>query len=328
MGNLPFENIKRTIIVRRAAKSDKKFGGNPKKRTIKDLLEYGIVNLNKPSGPTSHQVSAYLQKILNINKAGHSGTLDPKVCGVLPTALGRGTRIVHTLLTAGKEYVCLLRLHKDLDEAVIRKGLMSFVGKIKQLPPVRSAIKRQWRYRKIYSIEILEIKGKDVLFIVDCQAGTYIRKLCTDVAQKLGTKGQMQELVRTKVGPFKRKDVVTLQDVRDALWYYENEDNETFLRHCIRPIEEAVEHLPRVWVLDTAVSSVSHGMNLAAPGISKVESDIQVGETAAILSLKGELVATGETKMISREMCKEKSGIAIVVKKVFMKTGVYPRVQE
>ena len=112
MGDLPFERIDRTPIVRLEAETNPKFGCDPNKRPIKELLEYGIVNLDKPSGPTSHQVSAYAQKALHIKKAGHSGTLDPAVTGILPVALGRGTRVVQSLLTAGKEYVCLMKLHE------------------------------------------------------------------------------------------------------------------------------------------------------------------------------------------------------------------------
>lgn len=322
---LPWQKIERTIQVRKRSKTNSDHGCKPSKRTVEQLLNYGIINLNKPAGPTSHQVSAYVQKILNISKTGHSGTLDPKVYGVLPVALGRGTRIVQNLLNAGKEYVCLMTLHQDVEEKKIKEVINSFIGKIKQLPPVRSAVKRQWRYRKIYYIEILDIKNRQVLFKVGCQAGTYIRKLCTDIGDRLGTKAHMAELVRTKAGPFTINDIVTLQDVRDAFWYYTNKKQDKFLRHCIKPVESAVDHLPNVWVLDSAIGNLCHGLNLAAPGISKVETDIQVGETVAILSLKQELVAVGETKMITREMLSKEKGIAVKVNKVFMLPGTYPR---
>jgi len=325
---LPFENVKRTILTRKRSRSDPKFGCTPDERPVEELINYGIINLNKPSGPTSHQVSAYVQKILGLSKAGHSGTLDPKVCGVLPVALGRGTRIVQALLNAGKEYICLMHVHQDIEEEKIREVLKGFIGKMRQLPPVRSAVKRQWRNRRIYYLEVLNIEGRDVLFKVGCQAGTYMRKLCTDVGQKLGTGAHMAELVRTKAGPFKGKDVVTLQDIRDSLWYYKNKGNEKFIRSVILPIEAGVAHLGKVWVLDSTVESLTHGMNLAVPGISKMETDIQVGEMVAVLSLKNELVCIGETKMISREMKEKAKGIAVRVDKVFMNSGVYPKVKK
>lgn len=179
MGNLPFERMDRVILTRQSLKTSDRFGEDPFTRPIKELLDYGIVNIDKPSGPTSHQVSAFVQKILKINKSGHSGTLDPKVTGCLPVALGRGTRVVQSLLTAGKEYVCLMHIHDEFDESKLRQVIEEkFTGKIKQLPPIKSAVKRQHRYRKIYYFEILEVKGQDVLFVVGTQAGTYIRKLC------------------------------------------------------------------------------------------------------------------------------------------------------
>ena len=137
-------------------------------------------NIDKPKGPTSHQTSDYVKKILHIDKAGHSGTLDPAVTGVQPVALGKATRITQFLLTAPKEYVCLMHIHQEVDEKNIKDTISQFLGKIRQLPPLKSAIKRVERTREIYEFEVLEIKGKDVLFRVKCQAGTYVRKLCFD----------------------------------------------------------------------------------------------------------------------------------------------------
>ena len=327
-GKLPFERIKRELFVRKKAKTDPKFGNNPNERPVPELLNFGVVNINKPKGPTSHQVSAYLQKILGVAKGGHSGTLDPKVTGVLPVAVGRGTRIVQALLPAGKEYVCIMHLHKEVDEKKIKSAMKKFVGRIKQLPPLKSAVKRQERYRKVYYINILEIEGKDVLFVVGCQAGTYIRKLCHDIGVSLGTGAHMAELVRTKAGPFTDKDMVTLQDVADALSYFKEEKNEKFIRHCIKPIEFAASHLPKVFVLDTTVDTLCHGADLKVPGISMAESEIQVGDIAAIMTLKGELVAIGTAKMISKDMVKKEKGVAVTTDKVFMIPGTYPKIQK
>ncbi|MEM4398012.1 MAG: RNA-guided pseudouridylation complex pseudouridine synthase subunit Cbf5 [Candidatus Woesearchaeota archaeon] len=173
---LPFETIKRSVLIRKISETSEKFGCYPENRKIEEHIKLGIVNIDKPQGPTSHQVSAYVQKILNINKSGHAGTLDPNVTGVLPIALEKSTKIVQTLLLAGKEYVCLMHFHKKVEEYDLYKVLDKFTGKINQLPPVKSAVKRQLREREIYYIEVLEIKDQDVLFKVGCQAGTYIRK--------------------------------------------------------------------------------------------------------------------------------------------------------
>jgi H/ACA ribonucleoprotein complex subunit 4 len=329
MGKLPFERIKRSVLVKKKVETNPDYGCSPTERTTEQLLDYGIVNVDKPSGPSSHQVSAYVQKILKINKAGHSGTLDPKVTGVLPIALGSATRIVQSLLTAGKEYVCLMHLHKPVEEEKIRAVMDEMVGKIRQLPPVRSAVKREWRYRTIYYIEILEIKDQDVLFRIGCQAGTYIRKICSDLGKKLEVGAHMAELRRTKAGPFNEATALcTLQDLTDAFYYYIEEKNEEPLRKIIHPVEKGAEHLAKIWILDTTVDSLCHGASLKVPGISKVESDIQLDDKVAVVTLKGELVLVGVAKMISKDMIKEDRGIAVKPEQVFMKPGVYPRIEK
>jgi H/ACA ribonucleoprotein complex subunit 4 len=322
---LPFENIKRKELIKRKASTSSEYGVNPDKRPADVLLNYGVVNINKPSGPTSHQVSDFVKKILGVSKAGHSGTLDPGVTGVLPVAIGDATKVVQALISHGKEYICLMRIHKSLSEKQIREVLDSFVGKIKQLPPVKSAVKRQVREKEIYYIKVLEIEDKNVLFRIGCQAGTYIRKLCHDIGRKLGTGAHMQELIRTKAGPFKLEDTITLQDLTDALWYFKEENNEKYLRHCIKTVESAVSHLPKIWILDNTVNTICHGAKLAIPGISKLESGIKEGDLVAVLTLKGELVSLGVARISSDEIMKNDSGIAVKTDRVFMKIGVYPK---
>tara|TARA_Y100000310_G_scaffold109178_1_gene107608 strand:- start:4066 stop:5049 length:984 start_codon:yes stop_codon:yes gene_type:complete len=327
MTQLPFEKIERTILEKRKAKTDSKFGGIPEERPLETLIDLGVICINKPKGPTSHQVSAYLQKILKIKKAGHGGTLDPKVTGVLPTALGRATKIVQTLLPAGKEYVCIMHLHKEVDKENIKKVMKSFVGKIRQLPPIKSAIKRQWRDRRIYYVDIQEIDGQDVLFTVGCEAGTYIRKLCHDMGRKLKVGGHMAELIRTKAGPFNDKEMYTLQEVADAYHYAKEDKNEIYIRKIVKPVEFAVSHLPKIWVMDSAISSICHGADLKVPGISKLHDQIERDQLCAVFSLKDELVAIGRAPMSSVELIKEEKGIAVKVNKVFMATGTYPRME-
>lgn len=323
---LPFELRNPEIIVKKKAKSDPKFGHAPEKRPVKDLLTYGIINLNKPSGPSSHQVSSFVQRILNLDKAGHSGTLDPAVTGVLPTALGRATRIVQALLTAGKEYVALMHLHGDVPQGKVYSVIKEFTGKIKQLPPVRSAVKRQLREREVYYIDVLEVEGRDILFRMGCQAGTYVRKWCHDVGEKLGVGAHMAELVRTKAGPFKYHTTVTLQDIEDALWYLE-QGNEKFIRHCIQPVENGVGHLPKIWVTDSAVESICHGALLHVPGVVKYEADVETDDLVALMTLKGELIALGKARMGADQLKEKDKGVVSRVVAVFMQPGTYPRMQ-
>mgnify|MGYP002725520672 CR=1 FL=1 len=173
MGKLPFEEVQRDILVRQEAGVQ-----TQSELPMDELIEYGIVNVDKPKGPTSHQTAEFVKKIFGLKKAGHSGTLDPGVTGVLPCAIGKATRITQALLPAGKEYVALMYLHQELDEQVIRKAFDEYKGKIMQMPPVKSAVRRILRPRSVYYIDIIEIDGKHVLFRIGCEAGTYIRKYC------------------------------------------------------------------------------------------------------------------------------------------------------
>jgi H/ACA ribonucleoprotein complex subunit 4 len=306
----------RQIFVKK--EEDSKFGQKPEERSTEDLLKYGIVNVDKPKGPTSHQTSDFVKKILKVNKAGHSGTLDPGVTGVQPIAFGKATRIVQFLLTAPKEYVCVMHLHKIVEEEKLREAIQQFIGKIRQLPPVKSAIKREERTREIYEFEILEIEGQDVLFRVLCQAGTYIRKLCHDIGELLEVGAHMAELRRTQAGPFREEhNLVTLNDLTDAMHYYTEERNDKYLRYCLQPIENAITHLPKCWIFDNTILSLTNGRDLAVPGISKLEN-FKKGETIAVLTLKGELVAVGEAKMSAVAVNTNEKGIAIKISKVFM----------
>ena len=306
----------RQIFVKK--EEDSKFGQKPEERSTEDLLKYGIVNVDKPKGPTSHQTSDFVKKILKVNKAGHSGTLDPGVTGVQPIAFGKATRIVQFLLTAPKEYVCVMHLHKIVEEEKLREAIKQFIGKIRQLPPVKSAIKREERTREIYEFEIIEIEGQDVLFRVLCQAGTYIRKLCHDIGELLEVGAHMAELRRTQAGPFREEhNLVTLNDLTDAMHYYTEERNDKYLRYCLQPIENAITHLPKCWIFDNTILSLTNGRDLAVPGISKLEN-FKKGETIAVLTLKGELVAVGEAKMSAVAVNTNEKGIAIKISKVFM----------
>lgn len=319
---LPFEKIERKILIRKEAETSPGLGCDPPERKTEDIINYGIVNIDKPRGPTSHQVSDYVQRILRINKAGHSGTLDPAVTGVLPIALGRATRIVQGLLTAGKEYVGIMHLHKEIGEKILKETIQkNFIGKIEQLPPIKSSVKRQLRTRSIYYFEILEIDGKDVLFKVGTEAGTYIRKLIHDIGLKLDG-AHMAELRRTKAGPFDESTLFTLHELEDAFYFYREEQNDKFIRKAIQPVENGVSHLPKIWVFDTTVESLCHGVDLKVPGISKLNDKISNEGIVAIMTLKNELVALGTAKMDSDEMLGEK-GIAVKTEKVFMQPGVY-----
>ena len=216
-----------------------------------------------------------------------------------------------------------MHLHKDVEESKLRETINKyFIGKIQQLPPIKSSVKRQLRVRTVYYLDILEIDGKDVLFKVGTEAGTYIRKLIHDIGQKLKIGAHMAELRRTKAGPFGESTLFTLHELGDAYYFLKEEGNEKFLRKAIQPVESGVAHLPKIWVFDTTIESICHGVDLKVPGIGKLNNNISKDETVAVMTLKDELIALGIAKMASAEMLGEK-GIAVQTEKVFMQPGVY-----
>jgi H/ACA ribonucleoprotein complex subunit 4 len=243
---------------------------------------------------------------------------------VLPVALESATKVVQALLPAGKEYVCVIRLHGDVPEDKLRNVVNELVGPIYQRPPLRSSVRRRLRIREIYYIELKEIEDRNGLLRVGCEAGTYIRKLCHDIGEILGCGAHMKELRRTRTGPFKEDTLANLFDVVDAYHFWKEDGDESFLRRVIQPMEKALEHLPKIFVRDSAVDSICHGANLTVPGIVKLESKIKVGTLVSIFTLKNEAVALGSAKMSSEEIYSSNHGIAVEVDRVLMEPGTYP----
>lgn len=285
-------------------------------RTIDELIRKGVINLDKPAGPTSHEVAAWVKRILQIKKAGHSGTLDPKATGVLPILLQDATKAVGALVRLPKEYVCVLHLHKRVPEGELLDVLKEFTGVLYQRPPLKSAVKRQIRKREVYFIDVLEREGNDVLLKIGCEAGTYIRKLCHDVGEALGVGAHMQELRRTKVGPFDESKLATLHDLTDAYHFWIEDNDETPLRNIIMPLERALDHLPRIIIRDTAVDAICHGARLAEPGVISLPR-LDAKQLVGMYTTRDEIVALGISVL--------EGGIVAEVKRVMMAPGTYPR---
>ncbi len=312
--------------VRDDAETDWDFGQRPEHRSTQELLENGVVLVDKPNGPTSNQVSAWTKKSLDREKTGHSGTLDPHVTGVLPVGLNRGTRIMGPLSQADKEYVCIMALDDPVSRFDVEEAADEFVGAVTQTPPDMSAVKQQERERQIYYLDVLEVSenGKQVLFRVGCEKGFYVRTFCEQFGDALGTRdGVMEELRRTQVGVFTESESHTLQDVVDEYEYWRNGDEHT-LDDMALPIEAGVRHLPKVVVKDSAVAALTHGANLGGGGIAKLQQGIEKGDLIAILTLKGELVATGHAQTHTNGMLTHTDTVA-ELDRVFMGNDVYPK---
>jgi H/ACA ribonucleoprotein complex subunit 4 len=323
----PWE-IKRETIIRAEDVTDPKYGNKPSDRPAEEYIRHGVINLDKTAGPTRHEVAAWVKKMMHLERIGHGGTLDPKVTGILPITLEESTRIVQALLYSGKEYVCVMKLHGNPEEQRIRNVLTEFEDLIYQRPPLRSSVKRQLRTRRIYYIDFFEINGRNVLFKVGCEGGTYIRKLCYDIGEILGVGAHMQELRRTRSGPFveNSEDIVTLHDV--AYWFseWEQQKDPKFLHKFIQPMEKALDLMPKIVVRDSAVDALCHGANLTAPGVLSVETGIEKDSPIAVLTQKGEAVALAKALTSTEEISNLKHGTVATLMRVLMPRGTYPKV--
>jgi len=321
----PWE-ISRDLVIKADEATDPSYGCLPDGRSMRDHLRYGVVNLDKPSGPSSHEVVAWVKRILRVEHAGHGGTLDPKVTGVLPVALEEATKVVGALLLSGKEYVCVMRLHGNVVKERVMEVMNEFVGDILQRPPLRSSVQRSIRLRRIYYLTDFEFSDRRVLFRVGCQAGTYIRKLVYDVGEALGVGAHMEELRRTRAGPFTEdEELVSLYELKDGYDLWVERGDESILRRVVMPVEKALVLLPKIYVRDSAVSSICHGAKLAVPGVARLETGIRVRDVVGIFSLKGELVALGMAAMSSEEIVSRDHGIAADTERVVMGLEEYPR---
>jgi H/ACA ribonucleoprotein complex subunit 4 len=247
------------------------------KKTIKELLEFGIINIDKSSGPTSFDVSDFVKKKLGLRKTSHFGTLDPKVTGVLPVALNRACKLTGFFLGEDKEYIGIMRIHEDISIEQVKQAInKKFLGKIKQTPPVKSRVKRQEREREIKSFEILEKDGKNFLFRTECQGGTYIRKLVSDLGEHLETGAHMLELRRIRAGIFKENDknysAVNLYDFEKAVNEYEKGD-EKKLRKIIIPAEIVCEVYPIVQIKEDDLKKILTGKPIYKEDLEKQEKD-------------------------------------------------------
>jgi len=292
---------------------------------IEDMISNGVINLDKPRGPTSHEVTAWVKHLLGINKAGHTGTLDPHVSGVLPVALGKATSAVQAMHLASKEYIFILRFHAPVDKSTVDEVFSNFRGEIFQVPPLRSAVARKGRIRTIYEMEILESEGMDYLIRVKCDAGTYIRTLCKDIGLASGAGANMRELRRIASGCFHERESVTLHDLSTAVYAWRVEKDERYLRRIILPPSTLFAHLKKVIIKDSAVDAICHGAQLMIPGIESITPGIAKGEHIAIMTGKDEVVALAVTVMGEREFETMKRGIFARVLRVYMPRGVYPR---
>lgn len=314
----------REVFVKTQEGTNPEWGRPPSQRPAEEHIRYSLVLLDKPRGPSSHEVAAWVKKILGVDRAGHAGTLDPKVSGVLPIAVAEGTKVLMALSRSDKVYVAVAKFHGDVDVERLRAVLQELQGAIYQKPPLRSAVKRQLRTRRVYSLELLEVDGRYAVIKMHVEAGTYARKIIHDIGEILGVGANMRELRRVAVSCFAEDETVTLQDVADAYYVWRKYGDDTYLRRVLLPIEEVARHLPKIWVRDSAVDALCHGAPLAAPGVAKFEIPFSRGELVALFTLKGELIGVGRALVDGEEVKKMERGLVARTDRVVMRRGTYP----
>ena len=304
-------------------------GHTPLKRPLQEYLKYGVINLDKPANPSSHEVVAWIRRILRVEKTGHSGTLDPKVTGCLIVCINRATRLVKSQQGAGKEYITVVRLHSAIDgERKLAQTLEQLTGALFQRPPLISAVKRQLRVRTIYESELIEYDAERHLgiFRVACEAGTYIRTLCVHLGLMLGVGAHMQELRRSRSGILgESKHLVTMHDVLDAQHLYDQQKDESYLRHAIKPLEMLLTNYKRLVLKDSAVTAVCYGAKVMMPGLLRFANDIDVNEEVVLMTTKGEAIAIGIAQMTTADMAHCDHGVVAKIKRVIMDRDTYPR---
>ncbi len=252
----------------------------------------GFIVIDKPKGPTSHQVDAWVRDITGEKRVGHIGTLDPGVSGVLVMALGKATKLIDLVHEKPKEYMAVMRLYAQSDTETIEKVFNEFTGKIYQLPPVRSAVSRQVRERTIYSMTIMEIIDKLILFRVKCESGTYIRTLCTDMGYVIGTGAQMADLRRLSTGDFNENQIHTLQELSDAA-IMKRDGKPSLFNNMVIPMDFVFSDFPKVIVKNTAIKNIMHGSDIYPAGIKAVVGEFHKGSRVAIYTDSNELIAYG-----------------------------------
>ncbi|KAK0179350.1 hypothetical protein PV327_005109 [Microctonus hyperodae] len=304
-------------------------GSTPLHRPLAEYIKSGCINLDKPSNPSSHEVVAWIKRILKVEKTGHSGTLDPKVSGCLIVCIDRATRLAKSQQSAGKEYIAVFKLHQAVEDTKkIEQALERLRGALFQRPPLISAVKRQLRVRTVYDSWFLDYDNERNIgiFKVKCEAGSYVRTICVHLGLFLGTGAQMQELRRNRSGVQDEEDnMVTMHDIIDAQWEYENQGSEAALRRVIKPLEALLVNHKRIIMKDSAVNAICYGAKIMLPGVLMYDDGIELNQEIVIVTTKGEAVALAIALMTSPTMTACDHGVVAKIKRVIMERDAYPR---
>jgi len=298
--------------------------------SLEGMLHSGLIILDKPDGFVCHDVASMVKEMLagtGVVKVGHGGTLDPNATGVLPLALNHATIIQDILLSGSKEYVGVMHLHGSPPESELETVARSFVGDIQQLPPDRSAVKRAPRVRHIEYLDILEREDRDVLFKVDCDAGTYIRTLCVDIGNALGCGAHLTELRRTRSGCFSENNIqlVIAQDIDTTARAWLEQGDASGLKMLVQPMERAFGEYSRLIIDDQAIKPAIRGNGIKAIDVVAIDSLVQEGSRVAIFTKAGEIIARGRSMMPATTILEKRAGFIARISKIYADSTMLAR---
>lgn len=313
------------IILEKDAKTSPEHGTIPSERTVEQLLESCFILLDKSPGPSSHQVSAWARDMMGLEKLGHGGTLDPFASGLLPLLSGKAMRLTGKILTHDKSYLALFKFGKELGRNEIEDKMAMLTGKVYNVPPEISAVRVQVRTRKISKFDILDFDGTSLLTQIECEAGTYVRTMARDLGLLLDTPVELKELRRPTSGEFSLSQSITMQQLADAYWLWQEKGEEDAMLRILHPIEDMLSDLPRVVVKDGAAAALSHGAPLLRPGVVSIEEDLKVGSEVLLVTMKGEAVAIAKMSQNSKVIPDMNQGEVAKPNCVLMKEDTYPR---
>ena len=283
-------------------------GIDPENLSIEQRLASGFILLDKPPGPTSHQIASWVRDLLGLERLGHGGTLDPFATGVLPLMAGKSMKLTKGILKTDKTYIAVLKFAQETNVETLNDVINKLTGRIYNVPPEISAVKVQVRTRKIYSFELIESTSKQAIVKIACEAGTYIRTIARDMGLLLGYNVELKELRRENSGRFNLMDCVTLQEIADAVWLWKECDNSTALEKIIHPTEKLLLDKPYIIVKDSAASALCHGAPLLRPGLIEVSDKLSIGLEVAAFTSKDEVVGIVKMSKGFTEISNETSG--------------------
>jgi len=290
----------------------------------------GIINFNKPKGPTSYSIVSHIGRILNVKKIGHIGTLDPEASGLLPICIGKATKIVELISDFEKIYIGVMKLgtktdtqdasgkilSESPDTKVSKEKLMSvlkkFKGEIYQTPPMYSAArykgKRLYQLArkglnvqvnpkkvKIYALNLIDEKDELVTLKIRCSKGTYIRTLFNDIGESLGCGAHMVELQRTSVGIFDISNAITISRLHEL-----KECNK--LKDVVIPIDDVLNFMPIIFIKEGEEKTLLNGMPLWKKSINDISKDFLSDDNVLIKNFKGKLLALGKTLIARKDL--------------------------